>query len=66
MTRIQTKSFGALAAIALATTGVAYAQKPLVSTKDPVKSQIRVKSDPLKADVKSPGTAKVTVKGPKK
>jgi hypothetical protein len=59
-----TTALGMLAAIALASTG-AYAQKPLVSTKDPVKTQIRVKTDPLKADVKSPGTAKATVK-PKK
>jgi hypothetical protein len=52
-------------ALALSATGVAYAQKPLLSTRDPVKTQVRVKTDPLKADVKSPGTAKVTVRGKK-
>jgi hypothetical protein len=66
MTRTVTKAFGALAALALATTGAAYAQKPLLSTKDPVKTQTRLKTDPLKVDVKAPGTAKVTAKGKKK
>jgi len=66
MTRTTTKAFGAIAALALATTGVAYAQKPLLSTKDPVKTQTRLKTDPLKVDVKSPGTAKVTVKPKRK
>jgi hypothetical protein len=65
MTRTTTKAFGAFAALALASTSVAYAQKPLLSTKDPVKTQTRLKTDPIKLDVKSPGTAKVTVKGKK-
>ncbi len=65
MTRITTKALGAFAAISLATTGAALAQKPLLSTKDPVKSQVRVKTSPLKADVKVPGTAKITAKGKK-
>ena len=65
MTRNVTKAFGALAAVALATTGVAYAQKPLLSTKDPVKTQTRLKTDPIKVDLKVPGTAKVTAKGKK-
>jgi hypothetical protein len=55
----------ALATVALGATGISFAQKPLVQTKDPVKSQVRLKTAPLKVDVKVPGTAKVTVKAPK-
>jgi hypothetical protein len=58
---LTTKTLATFAALALASTG-AYAQKPLLSTKDPVKTQTRVKTDPLKVDVKAPGTAKATVK----
>ena len=65
MTRT-TKAFGAFAAIALASTSVAYAQKPLLSTKDPVKTQTRLKTDPLKVDVKAPRTVKATVRPSKK
>ena len=60
------KIASAFAAFSLAATGVAYAQKPLLSTNKPVKSQVRLKTDPLKADVKLPGTLKTTVKGKKK
>jgi hypothetical protein len=62
MSSTTTKAFGALAAIALSTTGMAFAQKPVLSTKDPVKTQTRLKTEPLKADIKAPGTAKVTVR----
>ena len=62
MTRSTIKAIGAFAALSLATTGTAFAQKPIVSTKDPVKTQVRVKESPLKLDVKAPGTGKVTVK----
>ncbi len=65
MTHSTIKAIGAFAALSLATTGTAFAEKPLVSTKDPVKTQVRVKTTPIKADVKVPGTAKVTVKAPK-
>jgi hypothetical protein len=56
----------ALATIALSATGTSVAQKPLVKTTKPVKSQVRLSTDPLKADLKSPGTAKVTAKGKRK
>ena len=62
MTRSTIKAIGAFAALSLATTGTAFAQKPIVSTKDPVKTQVRVKESPSKLDVKAPGTGKVTVK----
>lgn len=62
MTFNTTKTFAAFAALSLAATGSAYAQKPIVSTKDPVKTQVRLDTSPLKADVKVPGTGKVTAK----
>jgi hypothetical protein len=52
----------AFATIALTATGTSFAQKPLVKTTKPVKSQVRLSTDPLAVDVKSPGTAKVGTK----
>jgi hypothetical protein len=64
MKRKSIRLFAALASASLMAGG-AYAQKPTLSTNEPVKSQVRLKTDPLKADAKLPGTAKVTVKGKK-
>jgi hypothetical protein len=63
---LTTKALSAFAAIALGSTSIAYAQKPLLETKDPLKTQTRLKTSPLKVDVKSPGTAKATIKPKKK
>jgi hypothetical protein len=64
MKRTRLTLLTAFAVVSLGATG-AHAQKPTLSTKDPVKSQVRVKTDPIKADVKLPGTTKVTAKGRK-
>ncbi len=52
----------ALATVALTATGSSFAQKPLVKTTKPVKSQVRLSTDPLSVDLKSPGTLKVGTK----